>query len=143
MIRRPPRSTLFPYTTLFRSRLPNLFAILTRQQLLNRRTHLSREDLRSLGIEVNVVAMEFAMSSHHCIEIDGRNPLGRHYFRGQGVAGRGSVIRVFRLRVVSDVFAIAQWSCRRPEQSGFRCVRSNYFDEFGEGFSILRLTVLP
>src|SRR2546430_13515221 len=24
MIRRPPRSTLFPYTTLFRSRLPNL-----------------------------------------------------------------------------------------------------------------------
>src|SRR2546422_7815649 len=68
MIRRPPRSTLFPYTTLFRSRLPNLFAILTRQQLLNRRTHLSREDLRSLGIEVNVVAMEFAMTSHHCIE---------------------------------------------------------------------------
>src|SRR3954464_1514540 len=25
MIRRPPRSTLFPYTTLFRSRFPNLF----------------------------------------------------------------------------------------------------------------------
>ncbi len=25
MIRRPPRSTLFPYTTLFRSKLPNLF----------------------------------------------------------------------------------------------------------------------
>src|SRR3712207_9027284 len=24
MIRRPPRSTLFPYTTLFRSRIPNL-----------------------------------------------------------------------------------------------------------------------
>src|SRR5690348_17570601 len=24
MVRRPPRSTLFPYTTLFRSRLPNL-----------------------------------------------------------------------------------------------------------------------
>src|SRR3712207_9560426 len=25
MIRRPPRSTLFPYTTLFRSRIPELF----------------------------------------------------------------------------------------------------------------------
>src|SRR2546422_10898535 len=27
MIRRPPRSTLFPYTTLFRSRAPRLFAL--------------------------------------------------------------------------------------------------------------------
>src|SRR2546425_7886638 len=27
MIRRPPRSTLFPYTTLFRSRCPELFAV--------------------------------------------------------------------------------------------------------------------
>src|SRR3712207_6909474 len=29
MIRRPPRSTLFPYTTLFRSPLPTLRAMLT------------------------------------------------------------------------------------------------------------------
>src|SRR3712207_8889010 len=28
MIRRPPRSTLFPYTTLFRSRFPNICGIL-------------------------------------------------------------------------------------------------------------------
>src|SRR2546430_8444688 len=27
MIRRPPRSTLFPYTTLFRSALPSLFVL--------------------------------------------------------------------------------------------------------------------
>src|SRR2546422_2708537 len=27
MIRRPPRSTLFPYTTLFRSHVPEVFAI--------------------------------------------------------------------------------------------------------------------
>src|SRR6266496_6166433 len=27
MIRRPPRSTLFPYTTLFRSRRPHLLAV--------------------------------------------------------------------------------------------------------------------
>src|ERR1043166_4966752 len=30
MIRRPPRSTLFPYTTLFRSDEPDGFAVLTR-----------------------------------------------------------------------------------------------------------------
>src|SRR3989454_11708593 len=29
MIRRPPRSTLFPYTTLFRSRLPACFFVAT------------------------------------------------------------------------------------------------------------------
>src|SRR3712207_6899882 len=31
MIRRPPRSTLFPYTTLFRSRAPRSMATTTRQ----------------------------------------------------------------------------------------------------------------
>src|SRR5260370_26068238 len=31
MIRRPPRSTLFPYTTLFRSRFPASFASITTQ----------------------------------------------------------------------------------------------------------------
>src|SRR3712207_7666034 len=31
MIRRPPRSTLFPYTTLFRSRQPNLWHAQIRQ----------------------------------------------------------------------------------------------------------------
>src|SRR3712207_8185135 len=30
MIRRPPRSTLFPYTTLFRSHLPELVGVLPR-----------------------------------------------------------------------------------------------------------------
>src|SRR2546421_2244895 len=32
MIRRPPRSTLFPYTTLFRSRVEGLIAGLTRER---------------------------------------------------------------------------------------------------------------
>src|SRR2546426_7231015 len=39
MIRRPPRSTLFPYTTLFRSRL-------AREEVLARR----REDVHDLGV---------------------------------------------------------------------------------------------
>src|SRR2546425_13113296 len=38
MIRRPPRSTLFPYTTLFRSRRPN-------------RVHVQRIDRRAAGHE--------------------------------------------------------------------------------------------
>src|SRR3712207_7419119 len=39
MIRRPPRSTLFPYTTLFRSKI-ELFQIVARQQFRSRtRSH--------------------------------------------------------------------------------------------------------
>src|SRR5690242_21305422 len=41
MIRRPPRSTLFPYTTLFRSLLggPVLAALLPRQEVADRPVH--------------------------------------------------------------------------------------------------------
>src|SRR2546425_11263578 len=39
MIRRPPRSTLFPYTTLFRSRLPHV----------RRRVRLDREGVDDAG----------------------------------------------------------------------------------------------
>src|SRR5256884_9876304 len=35
MIRRPPRSTLFPYTTLFRSREPQFVRYLARQDFTN------------------------------------------------------------------------------------------------------------
>src|SRR2546430_11185853 len=34
MIRRPPRSTLFPYTTLFRSKKPSLFQVRARCRIL-------------------------------------------------------------------------------------------------------------
>src|SRR2546426_6892256 len=37
MIRRPPRSTLFPYTTLFRSRMSNLRRVIADQQALDGR----------------------------------------------------------------------------------------------------------
>src|SRR3712207_6191548 len=42
MIRRPPRSTLFPYTTLFRSRCHE------RQDLLPRKTRICEEVVRSI-----------------------------------------------------------------------------------------------
>src|SRR5450830_2118680 len=41
MIRRPPRSTLFPYTTLFRSRAPGLY--LAREQVVTAVGTLSAE----------------------------------------------------------------------------------------------------
>src|SRR3712207_8996579 len=41
MIRRPPRSTLFPYTTLFRSALLRLDQRLVRPVRRSRRTHLA------------------------------------------------------------------------------------------------------
>src|SRR3712207_8705589 len=41
MIRRPPRSTLFPYTTLFRSRSPPLQSMLENDELLRPSTQSS------------------------------------------------------------------------------------------------------
>src|SRR3712207_8932936 len=39
MIRRPPRSTLFPYTTLFRSHLPDQIAARPAEKLFSSRVH--------------------------------------------------------------------------------------------------------
>src|SRR3712207_8355760 len=43
MIRRPPRSTLFPYTTLFRSREPSVEARVLASQLFEQRTKVAAE----------------------------------------------------------------------------------------------------
>src|SRR2546427_8068850 len=54
MIRRPPRSTLFPYTTLFRSRLELVDALLRPRPQLDDRAELDRvcgTRLRSRGLE--------------------------------------------------------------------------------------------
>src|SRR5256885_15439583 len=48
MIRRPPRSTLFPYTTLFRSR-PDLCRVRTLRRLHRRRGSRDEGDPRSPG----------------------------------------------------------------------------------------------
>src|SRR5256885_3057057 len=47
MIRRPPRSTLFPYTTLFRSRLPERGFDGSEQVLVERRAKRIQPDQRS------------------------------------------------------------------------------------------------
>src|SRR6266542_5865304 len=122
---RQPQGSMFSGFSLWRAggafRRRSRFIVRTDsrpQQLRNRRTNLDRKNLTALAIEVDVVAVEFGMSAHRCIEIDCWNLLGSHYFRCSGVASRNPFIRVFRLRVISDVFAIAQRSCGRPNQLG-------------------------
>src|SRR5690348_17429020 len=47
MIRRPPRSTLFPYTTLFRSRLAGAVAVRARRTRRRSGRFAARDHLRS------------------------------------------------------------------------------------------------
>src|ERR1035441_11108869 len=58
MIRRPPRSTLFPYTTLFRSEYPFLVGVICKEGDYSKRT----DQLRKMG------AYEYngGISSHTC-----------------------------------------------------------------------------
>src|SRR5438132_5861891 len=49
MIRRPPRSTLFPYTTLFRSRLPGSAAAAAIPGMRAARWDLLRHEVRGVG----------------------------------------------------------------------------------------------
>src|SRR3712207_8120276 len=68
MIRRPPRSTLFPYTTLFRSRQEPL-----QRDRRERRVHslnLSAQDLTDRGVPA-----QLAFVHHHAGEC------GRHHLR--------------------------------------------------------------
>src|SRR2546422_6895196 len=46
MIRRPPRSTLFPYTTLFRSQLGKRFEPLCKDPEVTQRQHVTLEAVR-------------------------------------------------------------------------------------------------
>src|SRR5437763_8337056 len=62
MIRRPPRSTLFPYTTLFRSGLAG------GPQFADQHVHLEAERADVLGREVDVDRKSTRLnSSHRCI----------------------------------------------------------------------------
>src|SRR2546430_5279631 len=78
MIRRPPRSTLFPYTTLFRSRL------LVRRAALGRVAKLEAEHEAALAVaevaglaqEDDVVAVRFGQrSEEHTSELQSQSNL--------------------------------------------------------------------
>src|SRR3989449_7274962 len=58
MIRRPPRSTLFPYTTLFRSRVA-----LTRREIFGARRH------GWSAVLYDAESRSFAQSRRHCVEV--------------------------------------------------------------------------
>src|SRR5258708_14871318 len=87
MIRRPPRSTLFPYTTLFRSDvLVNNAGIIYREAIVDTPTELFRQAIETDLIGQFVVAREV-----------GRHMLARKYGRIvnissiMGIVGRASV----------------------------------------------------
>src|SRR6266702_6037983 len=73
MIRRPPRSTLFPYTTLFRSRLPPPWELLTTRDPGRRATRVSprseehTSELQSRGQLVCRLLLE--KKNHQDVEI--------------------------------------------------------------------------
>src|SRR3989454_10275984 len=78
MIRRPPRSTLFPYTTLFRSRNPRIrdLAITTNGLLLGKHA----AELRTAGLQRVTVSLDtlrpermfaFAKSARHADVLEG------------------------------------------------------------------------
>src|SRR3989449_7142047 len=72
MIRRPPRSTLFPYTTLFRSRGEDMAATTKRHPArVRHRTGLSR-DGRLLAQDIEVVIDGGARSEEHTSELQSR-----------------------------------------------------------------------
>src|SRR5260370_5984337 len=61
MIRRPPRSTLFPYTTLFRSKLERVVRLRVANHATRVPLALLREDrldLRAIGFEIETLRSE-------------------------------------------------------------------------------------
>src|SRR3712207_7708845 len=74
MIRRPPRSTLFPYTTLFRSRLDALEVLRVLGHVRPRRHELGDEGhpLRELGV---LLEEQVERSEEHTSELQSRQYL--------------------------------------------------------------------
>src|SRR5688572_32311515 len=76
MIRRPPRSTLFPYTTLFRSRLVwKDFHQLAWQELLTIRADLIRPHKRSIACPKQKLGFDEGRSEEHTSELQSQSNL--------------------------------------------------------------------
>src|SRR3712207_7368043 len=83
MIRRPPRSTLFPYTTLFRSQRPGPVLQLDLQQRVRRRLALRRRgldaehlaDARAADARLGVLGQLAGRSEEHTSELQSRQYL--------------------------------------------------------------------
>src|SRR5256885_8148753 len=69
MIRRPPRSTLFPYTTLFRSVLFISDVYFPRVNGVSTSIRTFRQDLGSHGVDTRLVAPHYDRSEEHTSEL--------------------------------------------------------------------------
>src|SRR3712207_8946147 len=91
MIRRPPRSTLFPYTTLFRSRIPPKSVSSDDKKALE---HLDRDLKRVVfgqdkAIEVLASAIKLSRAGLR----DPDKPIGNYLFSGPTGVGKTEVAR--------------------------------------------------
>src|SRR2546430_10085602 len=77
MIRRPPRSTLFPYTTLFRSEERDAAAVLRRQALKERELEAARPAPRRPLVDHDRVAVQrlHLRSEEHTSELQSQSNL--------------------------------------------------------------------
>src|SRR5436309_12617849 len=90
MIRRPPRSTLFPYTTLFRSRRHRQYRLVLRQDGGTRQSRLlrveggrGREDRKSTRLNSSHVKISYAVfclkKKKKIVEVDYDNTMNYCY----------------------------------------------------------------
>src|SRR5438874_7198000 len=83
MLRRPPRSTLFPYTTLFRSELRELLQLWVGRTAAPKRLEGAAVVLLAIADEADIVAqpidrgigLEHARSEEHTSELQSRRDL--------------------------------------------------------------------
>src|SRR3989442_11058534 len=99
MIRRPPRSTLFPYTTLFRSRLREIPSIAMRQAGDWHPVH------RALWIDIATSLPDDMRSEEHTSELQSRPHLVcRLLLEKKKNLGLGLVVLVFGIILVKFCF---------------------------------------
>src|SRR5256884_1623778 len=95
MIRRPPRSTLFPYTTLFRSRYVDTLALkIAPHVVVLRRARELRDDLARIGVKHKECRRLSRGDKHSMIRL-----IESQRVRGSGVGYRPSRDNLARLEV--------------------------------------------
>src|SRR2546422_7840743 len=72
MIRRPPRSTLFPYTTLFRSSSTRYRSGATSSFGYRRRSHLASLNTKSTSLPISYIGAKCMRSEEHTSELQSR-----------------------------------------------------------------------
>src|SRR2546430_15874874 len=116
MIRRPPRSTLFPYTTLFRSNLALLVAAGVAMWLYARHRSVTRADLTEMvdtslmgaGFIILIIAASGAFGV--ALQATGIGPVIERAFVGKASGTGSGMIFLFLGFGVASLIKIAQGS---------------------------------